>query len=285
MKCEYYRVWMTVLLTLCLGGCTQLFFFPMREHVRTPSQLELKYEDVYIRASDGAWLHSWFLPAEGEVRGTVLFMHGNAENVSTHIGSVFWLPSRGFNVLLYDYRGYGRSWDVPDLDAIIDDVDDVLDYLFQRQDIDLHRVVVYGQSLGAAVTVTGVARSEHKSRLKAVILESGFSDFQGIAREKMSESWLLWPLQWPLSLTINGRHHPLEAVADLAPVPVLLIHGKEDHIIPWHHSQQLYEAAREPKDLWLFEGAGHINASLSATFRDRLTDYLTTVMTQTPPQP
>jgi len=87
-------------------GCTTLFFQPLGKHIRTPKDIGLDYEDLWFKSADGVLLNAWFLPAKTVARGTVLFLHGNAENISTHIGAVFWLPERGFNVLLLDYRGY-----------------------------------------------------------------------------------------------------------------------------------------------------------------------------------
>ena len=103
------RLLLIGLLSVGLLGCNGVFFVPYRAHVQTPKQLGLAYEDVYFQAGDGTLLHAWFLPAESKALGTILFLHGNAENISTHIMSVRWLPARGFNVLLLDYRGYGAS--------------------------------------------------------------------------------------------------------------------------------------------------------------------------------
>lgn len=77
---------------------------PMRPLVRTPAAADLEWEDVSLRAADGTALFAWFLPVKaGKPRGTILFLHGNAENISTHLGSVWWLPARGYQVLLLDY--------------------------------------------------------------------------------------------------------------------------------------------------------------------------------------
>ncbi|HKJ87186.1 MAG TPA: alpha/beta fold hydrolase, partial [Gammaproteobacteria bacterium] len=99
-----------VLLIPLLAGCTSLFFYPDREMVLNPATLGLGFERVAFPSTDGVRLHGWYLPAETErTGGTVLFLHGNAENISNHLRIVDWLPERGFNVFLFDYRGYGRS--------------------------------------------------------------------------------------------------------------------------------------------------------------------------------
>ena len=103
-----------LLALMCLSGCTAttaLLFYPQDHHVRTPHDLALDYQDVWLTAADGTRLHAWWLPAVGgnSKTPTVLHLHGNAENISTHIQSVAWLPLEGVNVLMLDYRGFGLS--------------------------------------------------------------------------------------------------------------------------------------------------------------------------------
>ena len=74
-----------------------------------------------LAAPDGTKLHAWFLPAGGTARGTVLHLHGNAANVSNHLPLVAWMPARGYNVLMLDYRGFGKSEGRPTLDGIVED--------------------------------------------------------------------------------------------------------------------------------------------------------------------
>ena len=93
-----------------LSACESLLFFPQQQLVRSPADVGLAYADVRIAIADGGTVSAWWLPAEGKAEATVLFAHGNAENISTHLASVYWLPARGINVLLIDYRGYGQSY-------------------------------------------------------------------------------------------------------------------------------------------------------------------------------
>ncbi|MGB2817517.1 MAG: alpha/beta hydrolase, partial [Burkholderiaceae bacterium] len=105
-----------------LAGCVERFFFDQDAVTYTvPEQFGVRAHDVEIRSADGTRLHGWFLPASGEPKGTVLHLHGNAANVSNHLPLVAWLPARGYNVLMLDYRGFGRSEGKPTLDGIVDD--------------------------------------------------------------------------------------------------------------------------------------------------------------------
>jgi len=262
------------LLTMLLAGCTQVFFQPHHIQVHTPDQLGLTYQGVRFSADDGVGLYGWFLPAKGSAAGTVLQLHGNAENISTHFASVAWMPARGFNVFVFDYRGYGASEGLPTLEGAQKDIDAAMKTLLGRPDVDKNRIVVYGQSLGGALAVYNVAHSPFRAHISALVIESTFSDYVGIAREKFDDHWFTWPFQWIPSLTVDDRFSPLPAIKMISPIPLLILHGDRDATVPVHHGRELYDAALEPKQLWFVPGAGHIQAMREKVERDRLVAYL-----------
>lgn len=265
-------------LVLALGACTRLLFFPQDDHLITPDRVGVAYRDVDFTAADGTSLHGWFLPAAPEAASgdacTVLFLHGNAENISTHFAAVWWLPAEGYNVFLFDYRGYGRSAGKPGLPGLHLDAEAALDTVFAMEDVDPRKIIVFGQSLGGTVAITALARSKHRHRVRALITEGAFSSYRGITREKLAGFWLTWPLQAPLSLAMNNDYKPVEAIREIAPVPVLVIHGLADIVVLPRHAEALYAAAREPKEKWLLPHVAHIQSTLSEENRERLTDYL-----------
>jgi uncharacterized protein len=261
-------------LTLLLAGCTQAFFQPHSVLVSTPDRFGLEYEPVELQAEDGTALFAWFLPARGEARTTVLFLHGNAENISTHFANVAWMPAAGFNVLALDYRGYGRSGGSPSLKGAQMDIDAAMQALLARPDVDPQRIVVFGQSLGAALAVHYVAHSPRRKNVRAVVLDSPFSDYRLITREKMAGYFITWPFQWLPALTVDNDYSPQASVRAVSPIPLLLIHGEQDEVVPVEHSKRLYAGAMEPKDLWVLPNAGHIQAVRSESVRKRLTEFL-----------
>jgi fermentation-respiration switch protein FrsA (DUF1100 family) len=265
------------LVLLLLSGCTGYLFQPMQLHVLEPAKLGIPVRDVYFETPDRVRLHGWLLPAKtAKAEGTVLFLHGNAENVSTHIGSVYWLPDYGFNVFMFDYRGYGRSQGKPTLAGLHTDFGAALETLLQMDGIDPERIVVFGQSMGGATTITALAKSRYRSRVRALIVEGAPTTYRSVAREKLSEWWATWLLQWPLSLTINDlhRYRPVDQIASISPTPIVIVHSRTDEVIPFHHGQELYAAAHEPKELWAVEEARHIAVFTTAEQRQRLADYL-----------
>jgi fermentation-respiration switch protein FrsA (DUF1100 family) len=271
-----------VLAGLVATACTAVFFQPHRIQVSTPDKLGLVYQDVPFKARDGVELFGWFLPAKGPALGTILQLHGNAENISTHFASLAWMPARGFNVFIFDYRGYGGSEGSPSLEGAQMDIDAAMETLLSRGDIDKDRIVIYGQSLGGALAAYYVAHSTHRDRVRALVLESAFSDYVDIAREKFTDHWITWPFQWIPLLSVDDRFSPLPVMAKISPIPLLILHGDQDLVVPMHHAQRLYDAARQPKQLWIVSGAGHIQTTGSSAVRERLVAYLREVLAAPP---
>jgi fermentation-respiration switch protein FrsA (DUF1100 family) len=263
-----------VLASLSVAGCTQVFFQPHRIQVLTPDRLGLAYRETRFQTEDGLELYGWFLPAKGSALGTILHLHGNAENISTHFAGVAWMPARGFNVFVFDYRGYGASEGNPSLEGAQKDIDAAMRTLLARGDIDKNRIVIYGQSLGGALAVYNVAHSPFRDHIRALVIESAFSGYVEITREKFADHWFSWPFQWIPSLTVDDRFSPLPVIGKISPIPLLILHGDRDAVVPVHHGPRLYEAALEPKQLWIIPGAGHIQAMRETAQRDRLVEYL-----------
>lgn len=265
-----------------LGGCGSVFFYPQRMLPITPTAANLAWEDVWLQTGDGVDLHAWYLPAVGEQRGTVLFLHGNGGNIGTQLGAVYWLPAQGYAVLMPDYRGYGRSQGKASIEGAVRDVQAALSWLAEREEVQAQGVAVLGQSLGGALAVHALVEAERLPPLRAVILDSSFAGYRRIAREKLGRFWLTWPLQWPLALTIPDRYSPVRSIARLAPTPVLIIHGAADPIVPFEHGAALYLAARPPRELWRVPGEGHIAAFTHEEFRQRMANWLDRVFAAGP---
>jgi fermentation-respiration switch protein FrsA (DUF1100 family) len=261
-------------LVLALGACTPVFFQPSGGIYSTPGLYGIDYQPVEFHAADGTALFAWFMPARGEAHGTVLYLHGNAQNISAHFANVAWLPAAGFNVLAMDYRGYGGSEGRPSLPGVQLDIDAAMRTLLERPDVDPDRIVVFGQSLGGALAIYYVAHSAYRQHIRAVVADSAFADYRMVAREKLADLFITWPLQWLPDYTVDDSYAPRAAVAIISPIPLLLIHGEQDGIDSPHHSQLLYEMAREPKAYWSIPDSGHIQALRNAAVRKRLTDFL-----------
>jgi len=221
------------------------FYFPNDRVYSSPGDFGVDVEQVRFSAPGGPTLDGWWLPAAGERKGTVVYCHGNAANLTLHARHVAWLPQRGYAVLVFDYRGYGRSEGATTRAGTVEDAVAAIDLALAR---DPDRTVVFGHSLGGAV---GVAAAARRPAVRGVVAESTFANYHEIACDKAP---LLAPLV-PLFLT--DGYDPGDALAALSPAPLLVIHGERDRIVPCTHGCRLFEQALEPKELWLIPEAGH----------------------------
>jgi len=260
-------------LLLPLSGCSGLFFYPMSDWVQNPARQELAYEDVILIHPNGLRLHGWWLPsATDEVKGTVYHLHGNAQNISTHLMNVVWLPEQGYQVLLLDYRGYGLSEGEASLPEVQEDVQLGLDWLYASGRID-PPLIIFGQSLGASLTTSVVGPDANQGKGDCVILEAPFTGYQDITRDIMRQSWVLWPFSFIVAPLIPDEGRPLDRVTGISPRPLLVMHSDEDQVIPFEHGRTLFEAAEAPKTFQRLKG-GHIQSARAEDVQQRLLDFM-----------
>lgn len=264
-----------LLSTLILPGCTHYIFYPMQEHVLQPDALGVSYEDIYVETTDNLQLHGWKMFAKDHTAATLLFFHGNAENISTHFTNVYWLTEHGYDVYLFDYRGYGESEGEAELGPIVDDMELLIGHVLEAIPAK-EKLVVIGQSLGASLAIHAVAHSQYKERISALVSVAAFSDYHDIAQDALAKSWIFWLFQWPLSKTINNSYSPLKAVDTVAPITTIILHSREDEIIDYYHALKLYDSAQEPKQLVTLE-RGHNYALSTERNRRALLNALQTV--------
>ncbi len=253
-----------------LSGCSHVFFQPSKDLLITPDQLGLDYRDVYFSSNDNLQLHGWWFPAAEKSNALILFLHGNAENISTHSAAVYWLTRHQYDVFIFDYRGYGLSQGQPQLDGAINDIYHAMDYARNHYPAD-KKIFLIGQSLGASLGIYSLSR--RPQGIDGAVFVSPFSDYREIARDMLASSWLTWGLQWPLSLTISNRYRPLDAVDQLPQIPLLYLYSEQDEIIHPRHVLALYQQSKSPKFIARLEG-NHSNLFGHAANRQLLLQYL-----------
>ena len=238
--------------------CDGLFYLPDSDVVRTPDELSLEFEEVWFETSDGLRLSGWFLPARGKPKGTVVHFHGNAANVSRHIELVEWLPGAKYNVLMFDYRGYGKSQGKVTREGTILDGHAAIDYALSRSDVDPKRLFAFGQSIGGAVAIVVAAE---RPEVRGVVVDSTFSGYRRVGARILADRIRVEFLAKIVAyLFLSGDYDPVEYVARLAPRPLLVIASGRDQICDPTLSEELYDAASEPKDLWRVAKARHMEA-------------------------
>lgn len=218
-------------------------YFPYRRIESTPDLIGLEYEDIYIETSDGVKLNGWFILAKDPPRATVLFFHGNAGNISHRLEIIKIFNDLDLNVFIIDYRGYGRSGGFPSEKGTYLDAQAAYDYLISRDDVDKEKIVIYGKSLGGAVAIDLAT----KVYARALISESAFTSVADIGQE-------VYPFL-PIRLITTIKYDSLSKINKIDESK-LIIHSKDDEIIPYHHGKKLFDSASDPKELYSMRG-GH----------------------------
>lgn len=218
---------------------------PGRSLDATPAAIGLNWEEVTLSAADGVKLHGWYLPApqaeHRTVDRTVLFLHGNAGNISHRLESLEIFHELGLATLIIDYRGYGRSEGKPSEAGLYRDADAAWHYLVEDRKIPPQRVIVFGRSLGAAVA----AHLAAERPLGGLILESAFTSVP----DRGAELYSIFPIR-----LLARIHYPTAEWVTQVRAPVLVIHSEEDELIPFHHGEAIYQAAPEPKQFLPIQG-------------------------------
>ena len=215
---------------------------PTRQIELTPGDIGLDFESVTLDTSDNEQLHAWFVPAD-LARGTLLFCHGNAGNISHRLESIRLFHELGLSVLIFDYRGYGQSSGKPTETGTYRDAGAAWQYLVEQRGIPPQRIILFGRSLGASIA----AELASRQAAAGVILESAFTSVPDVAAKFYP--WL--PVRW----MSRYQYNTLKKLADIHS-PVLIVHSRDDEIIPYTHGENLFAAASEPKQFLQLRG-GH----------------------------
>lgn len=220
-----------------------LLFFPAGAIVETPDQAGLDHRELALQTDDGERLHGWWIGGRTESRGHVLLCHGNAGNVGDRLLHAVLLSAVGFDVLLFDYRGYGRSSGRPSEEGTYRDARAALACMLEQPGVDPARILYLGESLGGAVALD-LALERPPAGL---VLLSAFTGVRELGRlhYPFVPAFLI-----PDAYRTEPRIHELRA-------PLLVLHGDRDEIVPLSHGQALFEAAHGPKQLHVFPGLGH----------------------------
>ncbi|TAJ10836.1 MAG: alpha/beta hydrolase [Nitrospirae bacterium] len=203
----------------------------------------LPLQEVWFQAEDGTKLFGWYV----ENRATpvvLLWCHGNAGNIIHRLENLVELYRLGFSVFLFDYRGYGRSQGRPTEEGMYQDALAAYDYLATSRHVAPERLLLFGRSLGGAVAGHVAVRRQ----AAGLILEGAFPSVAAVARAH----YFGLPVDWLLGAEFNLT----DRLAVLS-LPVLVIHGGRDEIIPAELGRQVFDAARAPKDFYLVPGADH----------------------------
>lgn len=229
----------SVLSYLGFGAYLYLFqhrfvYFPDKTIQHTPKVVGLTFENVFFTAEDDVKLHGWYIPREN-AQGTILFCHGNAGNIGDRMGTLAKCHEFGFNVFIFDYRGFGRSEGRLSEKGTYRDAEAAWNYLIKTRGESAEKIILYGRSLGGAVA-SWLAKTVNP---KLFIIEGSFTSVEAVG----ADAYPFLPIRF-----LSRFHYPTEKNIQKIQCPILVLHSSDDETIPIKHGKALFDAAPEPKE-------------------------------------
>jgi hypothetical protein len=242
-----------------------MVYYPTKDIEGTPSDIGLKYEELTLTTKDNIKLSAWYVPAKNE-RGVLLFCHGNAGNISHRLDSIRIFHDLGLSVLIFDYRGYGRSEGSPTEDGTYLDAESAWEYLVSAKGIRPEKIILFGRSLGSVVAAEFALR--HPAA--GIIIESGFKSIPALGAK-------FFPYL-PIRLISRFQYSTIDKVS-MINMPKLFIHSPQDEMIPYEHGIALFKNAKEPKEFLQMTG-GHNEGFLTSgkIYTDGLDRFIAKVL-------
>lgn len=269
----FFRPFLLPFFAFALCGCTSLFFQPSKVRYPLLEQDGFKVEESAVQSFDGTPLAQWYFPALdnaakfphevvekfSQPKALIVQFHGNAENMTTHYRFLSWLLFYGYDLLAFDYRGYGQSGGEKGVAGIYGDVKVMIRHAQKLAEEKNLPLIFVGQSLGGSLLLKALQEEQAKN-LKLVVIESSFYGYQKIAREKLSSVWITWPFQWLSYLLISDKYSPGgKDLSKIQKVPKVLLYSESDPIVPIHHGELLFNELTHPKFFWRHPNPGHVN--------------------------
>jgi alpha-beta hydrolase superfamily lysophospholipase len=264
------------------SGCSSLLYYPAREELVNRKEIPIQPVDLEFRSEDGTKLHAWQMksPKPGLSKCVVLQFHGNGQNLSTHFYNMYWMLAHGFDYISFDYHGYGSSEGEPSPKATVEDGHAAL-----RKIHELYpdkKIVVVAQSLGGNIGLRSVADMKNEIPVAFVFADSTFASYRSVARSTLSHGWLTWlfqPFGW---LVMNDEYASKNKIHEIAPTPLVVIHGTADTLVDISMGRDVFDRATEPKEFWEIPGGRHIDSFYRVDIRDRVLAKLKPICSTVP---
>jgi fermentation-respiration switch protein FrsA (DUF1100 family) len=239
----------TTLAVVYTGACCYLYFFQRSilylpdKHLEEPAKYGLpKFEELKITTSDNVKLTAWYIPAK-KGKPTLAYFHGNAGNLGRRAEKFKDFANTGIGILAISYRGFGTSEGLPTEEGLYNDARAAIKYL-EEKGLKPSDITLYGESLGTGVAIQ-MATEDH---FHAIILEAPYDRISARAAE-------LYPYA-PIDFLLKDKFDSISKISKINE-PIMIFHSKDDKVMPFKHGQKLFDAANQPKKLYVFENAGH----------------------------
>lgn len=226
---------------LVVMSCDSLFYYPNKKIYREEKDIAQAHEERFIKSQSGNNLHLWYFTAENP-KALIIHFHGNARNISAHYKAFAWTLDEGYELISWDYSGYGKSSGKTDREDIYLDSLTMLDYAMQIKKEKGYPLIVIGQSLGGAILLGALGDYEDVDDIDLIMVDCTFSSYK-----KIANNYVIGIGQF----LVSDRYAPYKGFNNIKDVPILVSHCKEDTTIPYKYGELLYsELKNERKWFW-----------------------------------
>lgn len=232
---------------------SSFFYYPDKKISHYPDTSGCNYEEVNFKSANGSILNGWFIKPKSDtvkITATVLFLHGNGGNIGYQCAPLVTLVKGGFQGLVFDYQGYGKSEGEPSQEKILEDALSAYQFISHREEVKNTKLILFGQSLGGHLAC--VAGAKLNDKIDAFVIEGAFSAHEEIAVYHGKKSY-----HAPGFLTrmfVPSEYDGIDYI-DKITVPKLIIHSSEDVVCPFFMGNELFNKAKDPKQFWEIKGA------------------------------
>ncbi|MCG6168520.1 alpha/beta hydrolase [Leptospira sanjuanensis] len=245
--------------TLLFLSCSSLFYQPTQERYWNPNAFGFSYKEEDFHTIDGETLKFWRIgPKYDKPKGVVLQFHGNGENRTSHFISLVWLVNQGYELVAFDYRGYLDSTGAAEREKIHEDSIALIRKELEFSKLRNLPLIVYGQSLGGAIAARAVSEIENKSGILLLVLDGSFASYRQVFRGVLKNVFFA-PIDLIFAIFMDDDLSPGETLHKISPVPILIVHGTADPIVPYENGLELFRLAKDPKWFWEVRGGGHVD--------------------------
>ena len=252
------KVIILVLFLFMISGCEKYFFYPQKILYYMPETCMYAPENILVETDKGKRLHGWYFKTKvKKPKGTIFFLHGNSNNISTESVCMVWVLDKGYNLLTFDYRGYGLSEGKPDIAGVLDDGLEFVDAIMKDNMVDKRNMIIHGQSLGGAVASHIAAFSPYADKFKVLVLESTFTSWRSVSKEIASKNFFTWAWQYPISWGIPSQYSSVDNVRNSKINNTIIVHSKKDAMIGYKNAETLYANAHNKKVILYDDFSAH----------------------------
>lgn len=271
------KIFLLLSIYISLSGCSSFYYHPSKKIFFTPDKFGRDYIDFGFKNKIGQSISSWKIFGKiNEGKNLVVQFHGNAQNMSSHMRSLIWLTEYNFDLITYDYRGYGESEGEPTPAGLRDDSIIFLSKVYQEfKKGKYEKLVLVGQSLGGAVLMDALSFFEKRNEVDLLVLDSTFSSYKSVGMRVLQKSWITY-LFSPLSYVIaSNETAPIKRIEFLK-MQKLVIHADGDPVVDFREGEDLYERLISPKEFWKIKSKSHIGVFFleNKKFREKFVNFI-----------